>query len=334
MRQPALKKQARATARATAREQSREKRSLFVKSRYQCWVPELMFFLSAIALYTYQLGTESFWIDEILSVESAQGKLNLNRPLYFILLRFWMRISTNGAWLRSLSLFNLYSVLTVGTYCSPAYLSTEPILKRPNSSEPHFGDFFPIFSIFALAQLHPILREDRYALISAPYILSLLAAAWAQLWQKHRTIALPIALIYLLTVSRPLLRYYTTDYRADWQGLAQQLSHCEQPGEPVIVYPGSFVETMNDDDDGTANLLPIEDVITAEDVEPDEIVKIALNTNNKRLWVVCPVVEQWHQEKDSLVKKLEKNGFVLQQSSYLIDQWNWGATLHLFIRTQ
>ena len=54
-------------------------------------LPESLIFLTGLFLYVYQLGTESLWIDEILSVESAQGPLNLNRPLYFILLRFWMR---------------------------------------------------------------------------------------------------------------------------------------------------------------------------------------------------------------------------------------------------
>ena len=55
-------------------------------------LPEACVLAVGIVLYTFQLGQESLWIDEILSLGSAQGRLDLNRPLYFILLRVWMSI--------------------------------------------------------------------------------------------------------------------------------------------------------------------------------------------------------------------------------------------------
>jgi mannosyltransferase len=66
----------------------------------------------ALLLYGYQLGTESLWFDEAYSLESAQGPLNLNRPLYFLLLRLWMQVNQSEAWLRSLSAF--WGLVSIG----------------------------------------------------------------------------------------------------------------------------------------------------------------------------------------------------------------------------
>jgi uncharacterized membrane protein len=63
-------------------------------------------------LYLYQLGTESLWFDEAYSIESALGSLNLNRPLYFLMLRFWMRLGEGEAWLRGLSV--LWGLVSAG----------------------------------------------------------------------------------------------------------------------------------------------------------------------------------------------------------------------------
>lgn len=70
----------------------------------------------ALILYLYQLGTESVWIDEMLSIGDAKTfhwKGNV-RPLYYFLLRFWMRFGQTDAWLRSLSvLFSLGSIFLI-----------------------------------------------------------------------------------------------------------------------------------------------------------------------------------------------------------------------------
>ena len=77
-------------------------------------IPITLILFLAATLYFYQLGTESLWYDEIMSIQAAQAKifsLSLNRPLYFMLLHFWMRFGSNEAWLRGLSvIFGLGSV--------------------------------------------------------------------------------------------------------------------------------------------------------------------------------------------------------------------------------
>lgn len=81
------------------------------------WLPIGAILAIALVLSVYQLGTESVWIDEMLSLLGAQSfewtTPNV-RPLYYILLRFWMGLGDSDAWLRSLSvLFHLGSIFLI-----------------------------------------------------------------------------------------------------------------------------------------------------------------------------------------------------------------------------
>ena len=503
----------------------RKQIGVFSKRWQIAWL-ELLVFLTALFLYTYQLGAESFWIDEILSVESAQGPLNLNRPLYFVLLRFWMLFGQSDIWLRSLSvLFGLGSVVL--TYClgrkladrrvgqlaaflmvlSPlainhsqevrfymmstflglagslclsyalqqktkkvsssllgwivlrclGFLTAQPNILlllpdlvlivwgsnvwkalQPTASTRQVGkvrwrywllglllllvptgiilsdvipelleflsytthvssarpDVFslvgklaaltvwplrgpeyaaanllypflfkiyslvvlgliafaackavvrfsplsqavlwgllPIIFIFAASQTFPILWQDRYALISAPYVLMLLAAIWLRLWSHQRAIAISLALLYALSVGGPLLRYYTMDYRADWRGLSEEIAQYVEPNEPVLVYPGSFVEILDYYYDGDANFLPMDEVVAADDLEVDKAIALVENASMQNAWIICPVVDQWSETKDNLIARLARAGFELEREDYFLDQWAWGPALYQF----
>ena len=497
--------------------------------------PEIAIALVALFLYIYQLGTESFWIDEILSVESAQGPLNLNRPLYFILLRGWMFFGQSDLWLRTLSmlfglgsiiltyqlgqrianrnagrisallltlsplainhsqevrfymmstflglagslylhdllcwrshsagvlrppstllktvtgwiifrclgfltaqpnvlllipdlilivwkavrtsrqsgqfqlrywlsglvllsvpiaiifsdvipelleflsytthtestkpgianligklsaltiwplrgpeiasfskwlepayrhLFNLYSVLSLGLIATGFVTA---ITKSPKLLQVFLWGLLPIFAIFIASQAFPVLWKDRYALLSAPYLLILLAAVWTQLWHQCKPLAILIGIIYCLSVSGPLIRYYTLDYHADWRGLAEELTLNAQPNEPVLVYPGSLVEIIDYYYEGDANFLPMDKVIAAEDLEVEEAIALIQNAEwgGDRFWLICPVVDRWSKVKDDLIAQIEQEEFVLEQERYLLDQWAWGPALYLFSR--
>jgi mannosyltransferase len=81
------------------------------------WLAIAAILLLALVLCLYQLDTESVWIDEMLSIQGAQSfdwKTPNVRPLYYILLRFWMRFGQSDAGLRSLSvLFSLGSIFLI-----------------------------------------------------------------------------------------------------------------------------------------------------------------------------------------------------------------------------
>ena len=74
--------------------------------RLKPMIPIGLILLLAIGLRLYQLGTESLWIDEMLSIidaESIPSNMNWGRPLYYILLRLWMLFGSSDVWLRSLA---------------------------------------------------------------------------------------------------------------------------------------------------------------------------------------------------------------------------------------
>ncbi len=69
----------------------------------------------ATVLRLYQLGTESVWIDEMLSIRDAEEftlSIPYTRPLFYALLKFWMLFGGGDAWLRTLAVvFGLGSIL-------------------------------------------------------------------------------------------------------------------------------------------------------------------------------------------------------------------------------
>jgi mannosyltransferase len=73
------------------------------------WLPISLILLAATAIFTYRLGDEGLWIDELYSIRDASYspvevyKATQFRPLYYLLLNFWMRFGSSEVWLRSLS---------------------------------------------------------------------------------------------------------------------------------------------------------------------------------------------------------------------------------------
>jgi mannosyltransferase len=73
------------------------------------WLPISLILVAATALFTYRLGYEGLWIDELFSIRDASQDLpelyidNQFRPIFYLLLHVWMRFGSTEAWLRSLS---------------------------------------------------------------------------------------------------------------------------------------------------------------------------------------------------------------------------------------
>jgi uncharacterized membrane protein len=79
------------------------------------WLPISLILLLAATLYLYQLGTESLWVDELLSIHRAKNldyALQDPRPLSYLFLRVWMFfVADTDAGLRGLAvLFGLGTV--------------------------------------------------------------------------------------------------------------------------------------------------------------------------------------------------------------------------------
>lgn len=83
------------------------------------WLPIGIILAIATCLFTYRLGHEGVWIDELFSIRDASAydspleiyRASRLRPLYYILLSFWMRFGSSDIWLRSLSV--IISIVSV-----------------------------------------------------------------------------------------------------------------------------------------------------------------------------------------------------------------------------
>lgn len=78
-------------------------------------------------------------------------------------------------------------------------------------------------------------NTDRYILFLCPYVLILLAAGFMRLWIWQPTVAIVIAIIYLVAVSNGLVRYYTVQDHQDWRGVAQVINTMEKPGDQILI---------------------------------------------------------------------------------------------------
>lgn len=73
----------------------------------------LVIILVGAALRSYNLGAQSLWFDELVSVIVSRMNLTdtlaisatIDPPLYYLLLHFWLSVSNNDAWIRALSAF-------------------------------------------------------------------------------------------------------------------------------------------------------------------------------------------------------------------------------------
>ncbi|MEL7035615.1 MAG: glycosyltransferase family 39 protein [Cyanobacteria bacterium J06592_8] len=81
-------------------------KSLLKESSLKQWLPISIVMGLAIILRLYQLNTESVLYDEMLSIRDTENfyfSFPYIRPLYFMILKFWMQFGSSDAWLRSIS---------------------------------------------------------------------------------------------------------------------------------------------------------------------------------------------------------------------------------------
>jgi len=78
------------------------------------WVPIAFVLSFATILCFYRINAEGLWLDEFSSIRDAKHIPSLLRPLYYVLLKFWMKLGNSDTWLRSLSvIFALLAVFLV-----------------------------------------------------------------------------------------------------------------------------------------------------------------------------------------------------------------------------
>ena len=134
---------------------------------------------------------------------------------------------------------------------------------------------------------------DRYLLFISPYLLILLAAGFMRMWRLQKTLAIIVAIVYTLSVSGGLVRYYTVQDRQDWRSLAQTISINEEPGDTIILSGGSVSEKMTKAlayyYSGSAPVIRKIELCSSKKVEKslrEQAIK-DLSNSQSRLWLVC-----------------------------------------------
>jgi hypothetical protein len=176
--------------------------------------------------------------------------------------------------------------------------------------------FVPLVAIFLLAQLFPTLWRERYFWLAAPYILILLAQGFVQICNWRRLAALLVAVIYAITVSGTLVRYYTVQDRLDWRGLAQTVYLNQQPGDAFVVYPDFFLPVLEYYYHGPARVYPIDN---AWDESTAQQKMLSLISANRRFWLIYPLVDEWGLFQEQILATLVARGFAVQKTQTAIE---------------
>lgn len=159
--------------------------SKFLAIRVSCLTSEqtnrstvLIFAILGLAalLRFYQIGTESVWIDEMLSLRDAEAfewTIPYRRPLYYAILQFWMRLGQSDAWLRTLSvLFGTASIFltyrlgkllisqSVG-YTAAFLMAIAPIFIH-HSQEIRMYSLIPCLSLAGTLALVRLMQQPNY----------------------------------------------------------------------------------------------------------------------------------------------------------------------------
>lgn len=93
--------------------------------------------------------------------------------------------------------------------------------------------FLPSAIIFTISRVSSSIWVDRYLLFVCPYVLILLAAGFTQIWRRQRTVAIVLVLVYALTLSGAIDRFYRVQDREDWRTVMQTIAFNEKPGDII-----------------------------------------------------------------------------------------------------
>lgn len=150
----------------------------------------------------------------------------------------------------------------------------------------------PSATLFLISTFSSTLWINRYLLFVCPYFFILLAAGFRQIWCWQRTVAIVVALIYLVAVGGGLLNYYTYPNREDWRGVAQTISLQDQPGDAIgVLFSTRYNLAIEHYYHGDAPIYNVENKFTPLELKSGDkaIVEISLDRLppiKSRLWLV------------------------------------------------
>jgi hypothetical protein len=160
--------------------------------------------------------------------------------------------------------------------------------------------FLPSAFIFVVSHISSSLWVDRYLLFVGPYIFVLLAVGFTTIWQRQRTVAIVLALVYILTTGSVIVRYYAVPQREDWRSVAQAIATHEQPGD-IIAYSSLTTRPLRalamHYYDGSARFDNIESIAKINDRPAAERVLGTLPPIESRLWLIVKLSQNEDKQR-------------------------------------
>lgn len=167
--------------------------------------------------------------------------------------------------------------------------------------------FLPLATVFLISQISTSLWVERYLLFVSPYVLILLAAGFTRIWHSQRTVAIVVALIYIVGVGGGLARYYIVQDREDWRSVVQTINIKEEPGDAIGIFSDRYRFALAHYYHGSAPIYVIED--EARPLYPKidkafvERVFHSWQPIKSRLWLVYNFKEDQRQIFHTIVKE-------------------------------
>lgn len=176
--------------------------------------------------------------------------------------------------------------------------------------------FLPSAFMFVGSHISTSFWVDRYLLFFCPYILILLAAGFTRIWQRQRTVAIVLALIYTLTTGSVLVQFYATQQREDWRSVAQAIATHEQPGD-IIAYSSPTTRPLRalamHYYKGSASFDNIESLARISDRPAAERVLSTLPPIQSRLWLIVKLSQNEGKQRQ-IFQAVMKDKFQVEKS--------------------
>jgi uncharacterized membrane protein len=104
-----------------------------------------------------------------------------------------------------------------------------------------FWALLPAASMLVISYKMSSIWFPRYLIFIVPYFLILLAEGFLLVWRWKRWLGAALVGVYCVGVSGALWDYYTTLYRNDWRGVANEIRNEETSGD-IVVFHGVHSE--------------------------------------------------------------------------------------------
>lgn len=172
--------------------------------------------------------------------------------------------------------------------------------------------FLPQLAIFIVSHVSSSLWVERYLLFTIPYALILIAVGFIYVWQRQKTLAYSLLLVYLIAVNGGLVRSYTTMQNYDWRSVVQMVSASEKSGDIIAI--GGRADVFDYYYQGPTSRYILEPLLTIDINMADvETALQGIPPIESRLWLLYSEKPFVGKETNQIFGEVVKEKFVIHK---------------------